>query len=150
MRSCTRAHPPTVRACAHLFCGNARLRPTYYRGPDQGRAARPWGLPPASADPDRTHFTTLTIRNDESPRPPAIRRRPPGRPHADGLRAVRMQTASGPSACRRPPSHPHADDTVKTDTSETFHNKGTAPYVVGNAPYVASKHVAVAIGTVAV
>ena len=70
------------------------------------------------------------------------------------IRRYSLYTTSGPSACRRPPGHPRADDLrairVQTDTSETFHNKGTAPYVVGSAPYVASKHVAVAIGTVAV
>ena len=108
-----------------------------------GSSSRPRGLSPANADPNRTDSTTLTIRDDESPSADD-----PG-PSADDLPG-HPQTTSRPSACRRPPGHPHADDPIKTDTSETFHNKGTAPHVVGSAPCVASKHVAVAIGTVAV
>ena len=98
----TRTRPPPP-ACAHpLFLWRSAikanvvgsLRSLNYRGP--GSSSRPWGLPPASADPDRTHFTTLTIWDGESPsaddpgpsaddlrpsadvrrRPPAIRRRP--------------------------------------------------------------------------
>ena len=61
MRSCTRAHPPTVPACAHLlFLWRSAIKANVvgslcslnYRGP--GSSSRPRGLPPASADPDRT------------------------------------------------------------------------------------------------
>ena len=147
MRSCTRAHPPTVPNRGHslfFFCGEARLRPMSsvvlhprdYRGP--GSSSRPRDPPPASADPDRTHFTTLTIRDDESPSADdpgsseddlrAIRRRPPGH----------LQTTSGPSACRRPPGHPHADDlrairmqtTLSKETPLSWKTVGAAVIVI--------------------
>ena len=117
--------------------------------------------------PGHPHADDLRAIHMQTTSGPSTCRRPPGHPHADDLRAIHMQTTSGP------------DDLIKTDISETrmfhsdfaeyitsifkgcwrkkrrrstleFHNKGTAPYVLGSAPYVASKHVAVTIGTVAV
>ena len=103
MSSCTRAHPPTVPACAHPFLVEMRVMANVVGSSKEkrttarpGSRSRPRGLPPASADPDRTHFTTLTIRDGESPSAddlpghpqttsPAIRRRPL-RPSADDLR----------------------------------------------------------------
>ena len=162
MRSCTRAHPPTVPNRARSsFCGEyglkanvvGSLRSLNYRGP--GSSSRPKDLPPASADPDRTHFTTLTTRDGESPSTDdhrAIRRRPPGHPQmttgpsADDHRAIRPQTTSGhpqaddlrPSASRRPPTirkqttsgHPQADD-LRPSADDL--SRGVPP--VGSTPW---------------
>ena len=119
MRSCTRApaHRPRLRTSPFLWRSAIKAnvvgspRSLNYRG--KGSSSRQRGLHPASADPDRNLFTTLTIRDGELP--PADDPGPsaddfPGHPHADDLRAIRKQTTSGPSASRRPPGHPQADD----------------------------------------
>ena len=123
MRSYTRARPPTLHAFLRsAIKANVVGSPhsLNYRGP--GSSSRPRDLPPASADPDHTHFTTFTIVDGETPYAddlaghpqttyPAIRRQPKvasrrpcpairkqttllGHPQADDL--------AGPSASRRP------------------------------------------------
>ena len=120
-----RTHPPSPPADI-FFRGNARSRPTssvVYANQ-------------TTADQRRIVDQRVYPWPALTPITPTLRRRP------FGTASRHPQTTSGQSAGRHDP--------VKTDTPETFHIKGTAPYVVGNAPYVANKHVTVAIGTVAV
>ena len=136
MRSCTRAHPPTVPACAHPFFVEMRVMANVVGSSKEKRINYQTGVeqptkvvyPTASANPDRTHFTTLTVaprgrprhhpqttspghpRADDLPGPSACRRPPRSIRVQTTSPAIRVQTTSGPSACRRPPGHPRADD----------------------------------------
>ena len=100
------SHPQTTPAI--------RRRPFLW-GPPVGspRGSTPWGpprgVPPWGPPVGSPFFVSSPAIRRRPPRPSACRR-PPDHPHADDLRAIRMQTTSGPSACRRPPGHPHADD----------------------------------------
>ena len=82
------------------------------------RGVPPWG--PPVFPPGHPHADDLRAIRMQTTYEPSVCRRPPGHPHADDLRAIRMQTTSGPSACRRPPGHPHADDLRAIRMQTTF------------------------------
>ena len=106
------AHRPRLRTSLFFFWKSAIKANVVgsqcslnYRGP--GSSSRPRGLPPASADPDRTHFTTLTIWDGESPSADN-----PG-PSADDLPSHPQTTSGHPQTTSGHPqttTGPSADD----------------------------------------